>query len=129
MMVLDASALVDVVLGGTSAGWVLDRLDDQELCAPSHLFAETLSALARLVRAGELTEAGAGAAIDRASDLPIELVPPTAAQLRRALALQDRIRVLDGLDVALAKERRCPLLTTDRRLRHADPPCEVMAPE
>lgn len=77
MIVVDASALVDVVLGGAAAGWLLDQLGGQELCAPSHLSAETLSALARLVRADELSKAGAVSTLDRASELPIDLVLPT----------------------------------------------------
>jgi hypothetical protein len=43
-----------------------------------------------------------------------------------ALELGDRVRVLDGLYVALAEQRDCPLLTTDARLAAADPPCEVV---
>ncbi len=35
-------------------------------------------------------------------------------------------RVLDGLYVALAEQRDCPLLTTDARLAAAVPPCEVV---
>lgn len=127
MIVVDASALVDVVLGGAAAPDLLDQLSGQQLCAPSHLHAETLSALARLLRSGDLTEQGANAALDHACELPIELVLPTAAHLHRALDLRGRIRVLDGLYVALAEERHCPLLTTDQRLRRADPPCEVLA--
>jgi hypothetical protein len=46
--------------------------------------------------------------------------------LERALDLQDRIRVLDGLYVALAEERERPLLTTDKRLASAGAPCEVI---
>lgn len=72
-----------------------------------------LSALtqdARFVRAGELTVADARSAVDDATALAIERVLPTATHLRRALALGERIRVLDGLYVAQARERRCPVL-------------------
>jgi len=128
VIVVDASALIDVVLGQPAAGWVLDRLAGEDLCAPCHLPAEVASATARLVRAGELESAAAGRAVDRLLDVAVEMVLPTAAHLRRALALQERIRVHDGLYVALAEERGCALVTTDRRLSRADAPCQVVAP-
>lgn len=128
MIVLDAAAVVDVALGRPAATWVLDQMAGQLRCAPGHLLAEVTSGIARFVRAGEVTREAAAAALDDAAALTVETVPLTAAHLRRALALQDRIRVLDGLYVALAEERRCALLTTDRRLARAEPPCEVVAP-
>lgn len=64
----------------------------------------------------------------RGSGTATELVVPSAVHLKRAFDLRARIRVVDGLYVALAEERGVPLLTTDRRLVKADPPCEVLAP-
>lgn len=87
-----------------------------------------LSALTRLVRAGELGMEAAQDAVREAATLPQHLVVPTAAHLERAFALRERIRVLDGLYVALAEDQRCPLITTDRRLSTAHAPCEVRAP-
>lgn len=127
MIVLDAAALVDVVLDQPTASWVLDQLADEQLCAPAHQQAEVLSALARLHRAGDITDAIVHAALAEAAALPQELVPPTPAHLVRAFALQERIRVLDGLYVAVAEERGCPLLTTDHRLARSAP-CEVRVP-
>jgi predicted nucleic acid-binding protein len=40
----------------------------------------------------------------------------TVESLTRALDLQDRVRVLDGLYVVLAQDRNAELVTTDRRL-------------
>ena len=54
---------------------------------------------------------------------------PTVAHLRRAYALRERIRVLDGLYVALADELGCTLVTTDRRLAAATAPCDVRTPQ
>jgi predicted nucleic acid-binding protein len=125
VIVLDASALVDVIVDQPAKESVLAHLD-QPIAAPAHQLAEMLSAVARLVRAGEITADDARKAIDDAYTLEQEHVAPDAAQLRRALELQQRIRVLDGLYVALAEQRQCALLTTDRRLANGDPPCEVI---
>ncbi len=125
MIVLDASALVDVIVDQPAKESVLAHLD-QPLVAPAHQMAEVLSAVARLVRAGEITADDARQALDDAYALEQDHVHPDRSQLRRALELQQRIRVLDGLYVALAEQRGHPLLTTDRRLAQADPPCTVI---
>lgn len=66
-------------------------------------------------------------------DLPISTLTQEAIEralqdVRRAYDLRDRIQVCDGLYVALAEELRCPLVTTDRRLAVAAPPCEIRIP-
>jgi predicted nucleic acid-binding protein len=128
MIVLDASALVDVVLGHPDSAWSLDRMGAEDVCAPAHQMAEVLSALARLRRAGVIDGAGAMTALAEAAAFPQEVLAPTERHLHRALELSEGIRVLDGLYVALAEERSCPLVTTDRRLAHSGAPCEVLAP-
>lgn len=128
MIVLDASALIDAVLDQPAAQWVLDQIAADEVSAPAHQPAEVLSALARLVHAAELDLQPARDALDEALALPQRLVRPTAAHLRRAFALRERIRVVDGIYVALADELGCALVTTDRRLATANAPCEVRTP-
>jgi len=64
VIVLDASALVDVVLDQSTAAWVLDEIAEQEVCAPAHQPAEVLSALARLVRATQIGLESARDALD-----------------------------------------------------------------
>lgn len=125
---LDACALVDVVLDQPTAGWVLDEIADAQVCAPAHQPAEVLSALARLVRAAQVDLVSARDALDEALALPQRFVTPTAGHVRRAFAWRDRIRVVDGLYVALADELDCPLVTTDHRLAAADAPCEMRTP-
>ena len=125
MIVLDASALVDVVIDQPGKDGVLALLD-QPIIAPAHQLAEALSAIARLVRAGTISARVAQAAMDEVVGLEQEHVMPHRSHLRRALAMQDNVRVLDGLYVALAEERDCPLVTTDVRLAKAGPPCELV---
>lgn len=128
MIVLDACALVDAVLDQSTKPWVVERLRGETIIAPAHQPAEVLSAISRLVRAGELSVAAGRDALNEAAALEQELVPATAAHLVRALELQDRMRVLDGLYVALAEDRAAPVVTTDRRLAMSDPPVTVVAP-
>jgi len=125
MIVLDASALVDALLDQPPKEAVLRRLD-QEIVAPAHQPAEVLSAIARLERAGVISAELAADALQDASDLVQELIVPDAALLGRAFELRQRIRVVDGLYVALAERLGCPLLTSDARLAASSPPCEVV---
>ena len=128
MIVLDACALVDAVLDQPTAGWVLDQIANEEVTAPAHQPGEVLSAMARLVRITQIDPASARDALDEALALPQRLVTPTASHMRLAFALRDRIRVVDGLYVALADELGCSFVTTDRRLAVADAPCEIRTP-
>ncbi|WP_043503229.1 type II toxin-antitoxin system VapC family toxin [Georgenia sp. SUBG003] len=128
MIVLDASALVEIVADQRHGVWAAGQLEGHEVVAPAHQPAEALSALARLERAEVLTAYAAADALAAVASLPQEIVPPTAAHLRTAFELRGRLRVLDGLYVALAAERGVPLVTTDQRLARAGAPCEVVAP-
>jgi predicted nucleic acid-binding protein len=128
VIVLDASALVDLVLDQSGAEWVVGQIDGEQIMAPAHQHGEVLSALSRLVRSAVLTPEVAREALEEALELPQRLVPPSAAHVRRAFVLREHIRVTDGLYVALADELGCPLVTTDRRLAGAHAPCEVRVP-
>jgi predicted nucleic acid-binding protein len=128
VIVLDASALVDLVLDQPDAEWVVGQIEGEQITAPAHQSAEVLSALSRLVRSAVLTPEVAREALEEALDLPQRLVAPPAAHVRRAFALREHIRVTDGLYVVLADELDCPLVSTDRRLGRANAPCEVRVP-
>lgn len=128
MIVLDASALVDAVAKRPGGPDVLSVIADEAVIAPPHQLAEVLSALTRMGRAGQLESHEVRMASDLAAAFDQEVIPLTAAQMRRAIDLQGHIRVLDGLYVALAERRGCPLVTTDTHLVRAAPPCELIIP-
>lgn len=128
MIVLDASAVVDVALGWPPAAWVLETISQEELVAPGHQLAEVVSALARLQRAGQIDTQEQRAAAREAVALHQDVRQTTEGHVLRALVLSDRIQVLDGLYVAMAEELRCPFVTTDLRLAGSNPPCTVLAP-
>lgn len=127
MIVLAASALVDVVADRPARDAVLDYLDTRIL-APSHQLAEVSSAIIRLLRAEELTPQQAEHALADAAALRQEVTVIDGDLVTRAWQLRDSIRILDGFYVALAERHRCPVVTTDGRLARAHTPCEVIYP-
>lgn len=117
-VVVDASAMVDLLLDNELGRAVRRRLAGHALHAPAHLDAEVLSALGRLHRAGDL----------EAEDVESKLRDLLAAPIRRhdvsdlligTWSRRHQLRLVDGLYVQLAVVRGLPLVTTDRRLRAA----------
>jgi predicted nucleic acid-binding protein len=123
-VVVDASAMVDLLLDNELGDAVRQRLKGQALHAPAHLDAEVLSALGRLHRAGDL----------EAEDVESRLRALIAAPIQRhdvsdlligTWSRCHQLRLVDALYVQLAVLRDFPLVTTDRRLRAA-PSVEVV---
>lgn len=124
-VVVDASAVVDLLSGAASAGAVRDRLRGTVLHAPAHLDAEVLSALGRMWRAGELTVTRVDAGLERFAAMPVTR-SPLADLLAGAWARRDSLRLVDALYVELAGRLNSPLLTLDRRLARATSVAEVI---
>ena len=120
MIVLDASAVVELLLG-TAAGWrVAARIHDpaDALHVPHLLDVEVAQALRRYVQFGEITASEAVAALGdlRALDLSRHAHEPL---LDRIWALRENISAYDAVYVALAEALSATLLTCDRRLSRA----------
>lgn len=126
-VVVDASALIDLLLGNELGEAVGERLSDHEMHAPAHLDAEVLSALGRLQRDGRLTAAQVRARLDRLADAPIErrLLGPLVLG---AWARRRNLRLVDALYVELAEQLEGALVTTDRRLAAIAPRAELVGP-
>ena len=114
-VVVDALALVDLLLGNDLAAAVERRLAGHGLHAPAHLDAEVLSALGRQSRAGTLEEDDVEAMLATLEEAPIER-HPVAGLLVGAWSRRHRLRLADALYVELAEREALPLVTTDRRL-------------
>ncbi|MGI8592886.1 MAG: type II toxin-antitoxin system VapC family toxin [Solirubrobacteraceae bacterium] len=114
-VVVDASALVDLLLGNESGVAVQARLTGHALHAPAHADAEILSALGRLQRAGEVEPDDVEAMLTRLSAAPIQRHPVTDL-LIGAWSRLHQLRLADALYVELARSRALPLITTDGRL-------------
>lgn len=120
MIVLDASAAVELLLG-TPAGRIVARrliADGGPVHAPHLLDVEVVSALRHAV-ARRLVDAQRGAeALDDLAELATVRYPH-APLLARVWTLRSRLSAYDAIYVALAEELDAPLLTRDRRLGRA----------
>ena len=115
MIVADASAVVELLLGGARGRRVeaILMVEEDRVQAPALLDAEVTQALRRMVSAGVMTETRGRAAVEILGDLPVTrhlLSPllPRMWQLRRTLT------AYDAAYVALAEALTCPLLTFDQ---------------
>lgn len=124
MIVVDASAMLEVLLGTETGARVEDRLlaRGESLHAPHLLDVEVAQVLRRYAAAGELTpERGREALIDLA-DFPVHRYPHDVL-LPRIWELRRNATAYDAAYLALAETLVAPLVTCDRRLgsapRHA----------
>jgi predicted nucleic acid-binding protein len=117
-LVIDASALVELLLR-TPLGAGVDRaIGDADLIAPDVVNPEVMQSLRGLERGGQLTEARASKAIARLAESEISRVP-TRALLQEVWSLRANLSAYDACYVALARVLGCALLTTDRPLTRA----------
>lgn len=116
MIVVDASALVDVLSGAADAGTLGDRLAGEDLHAPTLVDYEVVAALRGLVLGRHLSAARAEDLLTDFDDLPITRWPAADVLRRRAFTLRSVLSSYDASYVALAEALACPLITRDRRL-------------
>ena len=120
MIVLDASAALELVLASSGGAAVARRIDDAEesLHAPHLLLVEATQALRRLVRIGAIGEVRAAEALDDLADLDAEYYEHEPL-LGRIWQLRDNLTAYDASYVALAEALGAPLLTFDEKLANA----------
>jgi predicted nucleic acid-binding protein len=126
VLVLDASAMVDLLVGSSLAGTIQARLEGSELHVPSHFDAEVLSAVGRLHRAGELTARQAAVRVGLVASSPIGrhlLAPLLSGAWRR----RENLRLVDALYVELASQLDTLIITTDRGLAAASHRAHLIA--
>jgi predicted nucleic acid-binding protein len=115
MIVVDASAVLDLILLRSNASRIADAMRGQSIAAPELIMVETCSALARLERAGELRTHDADVAIRDVREMPIWLVGHSPLH-GRAWTLRGSLRLADAFYVACAELLTASLLTSDGRL-------------
>ena len=120
MIVLDASAVVELLLGTKLGGSIATRIADPEigLHVPHLLDVEVAQALRRYVRSGDVDAASGAEALEnlRALDLERHAHEPL---LERVWALRSTLTAYDAVYVALAEALDAVLLTCDGRLSRA----------
>ena len=120
MIVVDASAMVEVLLVTPASLGIEDRLFDpaESLHAPHLLDLEIAQVLRRFCATGEVEPARAGEVLDDLAALGVHRYPHDLF-LPRIWELRHNISAYDAAYVALAEALSAPLLTADRRLAQA----------
>lgn len=117
-MVLDASALIEVLLHPSSQPYVESLVASRTMYAPELLDAEVLSRLVKEQKRGALTGERMGRAIARLLSAPVTRVPH-GHLLHDAWQRSSALSAYDALYVALAAQLGVGLVTADRRLANA----------
>ena len=121
MIVVDASALLEVLLRTPAAKAVEGRLFDasqQTLHAPHLLDVEVAQVLRRYAAIGEIDNERGSLALTDLADFPIRRYPHNFL-LTRVWSLRSNFTAYDAVYVALAEALNASLLTCDKRLATA----------
>lgn len=124
-LVVDASAMVDLLVGSPLGDPVRRRLEHHQLHAPAHFDAGVLSALGRLHRGGKLSTIAVASRLRQLAAAPI-LRHELAALVEGAWSLRLNLRLVDALYVELALRLEVPLVTTDSALAAASSTAELV---
>jgi len=120
VIVVDASALLEVLLNTPAAARVADRLfdSDETLHAPHLMDLEVAQVLRRYTASGALTADRGAQAIQDLTDFPLARYPHDLL-LPRIWELRHNLTAYDAAYVALAEALEAPLVTRDAALAAA----------
>ena len=120
MIVVDASAAIELVLNSPAGAQVADRVfrDNESLHVPHLIDLEVVQVLRRYVSAREITADRALHALEDFADLPFSRYPHFDF-LQRVWELRQSLTAYDAAYVSLAEALDAPLLTTDSKLRNS----------
>lgn len=118
MIVLDASAAVELICGTDAGRRVEESIGDEQVVAPALLLAEVASALRGLFRSAQVPEDQALASLRLLPRLPITWYA-SEELLEHVWQLRHRLTAYDAHYVALAERLDVPLVTCDRKLAAA----------
>lgn len=117
MIVLDASAVVELLLGSAAGRAVGERIRDPQISlhAPQLVDLEVAQVLRRAALSGNLEDRRAQQALDHLQQLELERYPHPPL-MPRIWSLRNNLTAYDAAYVALAEALEAPLLTLDRHL-------------
>lgn len=120
MIVLDASAALEVLLNSPAAAGVADRIfaPGETLHAPHLLDLEIAQVLRRYAASGQLDRERGFQALEDLADFPLTRYPHFLL-LPRIWQLRHNATAYDAAYLALAEALDAPLLTRDRALARA----------
>jgi predicted nucleic acid-binding protein len=120
LIVVDASALIEVLLRTPAAGAVESHLfaPGQTLHAPHLIDVEVAQVIRRYAAGGEIDAERGRSALDDLADLRMQRYPHEVL-LPRVWALRHNFTAYDAVYVALAEALDAVLLTRDHRLADA----------
>ena len=124
-LVLDASAMVDLLIASPQAIPVRDRIRGHAIHVPAHFDAEVLSALGRLERASQLTAREAEERVRSLADASFER-HPCAALVLGAWTRRANVRLVDALYLEVGSRLGLPVVSTDARLAATDATVELI---
>lgn len=121
MIVVDASAVVEILLASPKAATVEREADGEQTHAPNLIGFEVLSAVTGKVRGTALSPQAGVEAMRRFERLEdtLELWPLIDFMTERAVALRENVSAYDACYVALAQMMPCPLITAEAKLGRA----------
>jgi predicted nucleic acid-binding protein len=117
-VVIDASALVELLLQSDRAPAVLQAIGATDMVAPDAINPEVLSTLRRFEQIGELRAGRATQAVDDLLEADVRRFP-TLPLLPESWALRANLTPYDACYVVLARNLGCSLVTGDRWLSRA----------
>lgn len=124
-LVVDASAVAEMLFGTEAGRRAAALIDGHELLAPQHLTAEVASVIRGWSLSRQITDEQALRAFREFDALNVEEVP-MMSMLPAVYALRHNVSAYDAMYVVLARAAQCSLLTLDARLAASAPDCALL---
>jgi len=115
MIVADASAVIEWLIGGNRGDAVGQVFEGEDIYAPAHIDVEVAQVSRRLVFESIITPARGKAMLELLAEAPFRRIPLTPL-LPRIWDLRKNLTAYDAAYVALAEALPAPLLTFDQKI-------------
>lgn len=125
-LVVDASAVAEILFGTEAGRRAAALLDEHELVAPQHLTADVASVVRGWSLSRQITDEMALRAFREFEALGVEQVSMMSS-LPAVYALRHNLSANDAMYVVLARAAECSLLTLDARLAASAPDCALLS--